>query len=134
MNPQTAPTITRQIIVQQPVNFVFKTMSDQNLTAGFWLAEARGEVFEENRFSRWSWPKLEETVMLKVHKIIPMQLISLEEQDTFTRLDIELSPITTDSTLLELKVHNLPEQEPTVMELIKGIKSTLDIVEDGIKA
>jgi len=126
MQTKISPTVTKQLLIRRPVEEVFQSMMDAKQISRLWLANAHGPLQEGEDYT-WMWPELEESLTIRIIKIIPNQLISTLWQDTQLTIDYEFVEVTPETTYVTFTAYNFKEIGENLVRAITAQDSMLRI-------
>lgn len=126
MQTKITPTVTKQLLIQRPIEEVFQLMIDAERISSLWLANSQGPIQEGADYT-WVWPELGESMTINVIKIIPYQLISTVWQDTQLTIDYEFVGVTPETTYVTIKAYNFKETGEKLVRAITDQDSMLKI-------
>ena len=126
------PIVECQMLIRKPVAEVFNAFIDPAITTRFWFTKSTGKL-EEGKTITWTWEMYGASAQVKVNKIIPGKLISIQWGELFTTVDFEFTPTDTGTYVL-IKNYGFHQQGDELIEAIKDNTGGFTTVLDGLKA
>lgn len=133
MNEVNNPTIEAQMLIRKPVSQVFEAFIDPSVTTNFWFTKSSG-ILEEGSTIQWAWEMYGVSADLKVNKIDPNKLISIEWGDPSTTVDFIFTEISKNATYVIIKNYGFDLSGEALLATIKDGTGGFTIVLAGAKA
>ncbi|WP_144281596.1 SRPBCC family protein [Chryseobacterium echinoideorum] len=124
--------VKAQMLIRKPINIVFEAFIDPKITTNFWFTKSSGKL-EEGKTILWEWDMYNAKTQVKVHQIIPNQLIKTEWELFFNKIDYEFKEME-KGTLVIIKSYGYSQTGDELLELINDNTGGFTTVLDGCKA
>lgn len=129
-----SPTVyvEAQMLIRKPIEDVFEAFINPEVTTNFWFTKSSGKL-EENKTITWEWEMYGVKSEVKVHQIIPNQLIKTEWGDPSTNVDYEFKTME-KGTLVVIKSYRFSQTGEDLLRQINDNTGGFTTVLDGCKA
>lgn len=121
-----------QMLIRKPVEEVFKAFIDPEVTTNFWFTKSTGKL-EEGETITWEWEMYGVQSVVKVHEIIPNQLIKTEWGNPAGNVDYEFKEME-KGTLVVIKSYGFSQTGEELVKVINDNTGGFTTVLDGCKA
>jgi len=124
--------VQAQMLIRKPVEEVFKAFIDPEVTTNFWFTKSTGKL-EEGQTITWEWEMYGVQSVVKVHEIIPNQLIKTEWGDPAVNVDYEFKEME-KGTLVVIKSYGFSQTGDELLRSVNDNTGGFTTVLDGCKA
>jgi uncharacterized protein YndB with AHSA1/START domain len=124
--------VEAQMLIRKPVEDVFEAFINPEITTNFWFTKSTGKL-EEGKMVTWEWEMYSVKNVVKVHRIIPNQLISTEWGEPSTNVDYEFKTME-KGTLVIIKSYGFSQTGEDLLKVINDNTGGFTTVLDGCKA
>ncbi|WP_223607749.1 SRPBCC family protein [Chryseobacterium sp. OSA05B] len=121
-----------QMLIRKPVADVFEAFINPEKTTQFWFTKSTGKL-EEGKSVTWEWEMYGVKSNVKVHKIIPDQLIKTEWGDPAVQVDYEFKEME-KGTLVVIKSYGFAQSGEELLKEVNDNTGGFTTVLDGCKA
>jgi len=131
----TAPktTVEAQMLIRKPVQIVFDTFLNPEITKNFWFSKGSGPL-EVGKTIIWDWEMYGVSTKVQVKEIVPAKKISIEWDDPVTTVEFEFNAWSEDTTYVEIRNYGFELEGEELIEFIKDNTGGFTTVLDGLKA
>ncbi|AZA98789.1 polyketide cyclase [Chryseobacterium joostei] len=129
-----SPTIyvEAQMLIRKPIEDVFEAFINPEITTNFWFTKSTGKL-EEGKTVTWEWEMYGVKSEVKVHQIIPNELIRTEWGSPSTNVDYEFKTME-KGTLVVIKSYGLNQSGEDLLRQVNDNTGGFTTVLDGCKA
>lgn len=124
--------VEAQMLIRKPVEDVFEAFINPEVTTNFWFTKSTGRL-EEGKTITWEWEMYGVKNVVKVHQIIPNQLIRTEWGDPSVNVDYEFKTME-NGTLVVIKSYGFSQAGEDLLKVINDNTGGFTTVLDGCKA
>ncbi|QRA42878.1 SRPBCC family protein [Chryseobacterium cucumeris] len=124
--------VEAQMLIRKPVEDVFEAFINPEVTTNFWFTKSTGKL-EEGKTVTWEWEMYGVKNVVKVHQIIPNQLIRTEWGEPAVNVDYEFKTME-KGTLVVIKSYGFSQTGEDLMKVINDNTGGFTTVLDGCKA
>ncbi|MCC3215257.1 SRPBCC family protein [Chryseobacterium sp. X308] len=124
--------VEAQMLIRKPVEDVFEAFINPEVTTSFWFTKSTGKL-EEGKTVTWEWEMYGVKNVVKVHQIIPNQLIRTEWGEPAVNVDYEFKTME-KGTLVVIKSYGFSQTGEDLMKVINDNTGGFTTVLDGCKA
>lgn len=124
--------VEAQMLIRKPVEDVFEAFINPEVTTNFWFTKSTGRL-EEGKIITWEWEMYGVKNVVKVHQIIPNQLIRTEWGDPSVNVDYEFKTME-NGTLVVIKSYGFSQTGDDLLKVINDNTGGFTTVLDGCKA
>ena len=124
--------VEAQMLIRKPVADVFEAFVNPEKTTQFWFTKSTGKL-EEGKSVTWEWEMYGVKSNVKVHKIIPNQLIKTEWGDPSVQVDYEFKEME-KGTLVVIKSYGFAQSGEDLLRMVNDNTGGFITVLDGCKA
>ena len=124
--------VQAQMLIRKPINEVFEAFINPEITTHFWFTKSSGKL-EEGKTVNWEWEMYGAKSEVKVHQIIPNQLIKTEWGSPATNVDYEFKEMG-KGTLVIIKSYGYSQTGNELLAVINDNTGGFTTVLDGCKA
>ena len=124
--------VQAQMLIRKPINEVFEAFINPEITTHFWFTKSSGKL-EEGKTVNWEWEMYGAKSEVKVHQIIPNQLIKTEWGSPATNVDYEFKEME-KGTLVIIKSYGYSQTGNELLAIINDNTGGFTTVLDGCKA
>lgn len=124
--------VEAQMLIRKPVEDVFEAFINPEVTTNFWFTKSTGRL-EEGKTVTWEWEMYGVKNVVKVHQIIPNQLIRTEWGDPSVNVDYEFKTME-NGTLVVIKSYGFSQAGEDLLKVINDNTGGFTTVLDGCKA
>lgn len=124
--------VEAQMLIRKPVEDVFEAFINPEVTTNFWFTKSTGRL-EEGKIITWEWEMYGVKNVVKVHQIIPNQLIRTEWGDPSVNVDYEFKTME-NGTLVVIKSYGFSQTGEDLLKIINDNTGGFTTVLDGCKA
>jgi uncharacterized protein YndB with AHSA1/START domain len=124
--------VEAQMLIRRPVEDVFEAFINPEITTNFWFTKSSGKL-EEGKTVTWEWEMYGVKNVVKVHQIIPEQLIKTEWGDPSVHADYEFTAME-NGTLVVIKSYGFSQTGEDLLKVINDNTGGFTTVLDGCKA
>jgi len=121
-----------QMLIRKPVEDVFEAFINPEVTTNFWFTKSTGRL-EEGKTVTWEWEMYGVKNVVKVHQIIPNQLIRTEWGEPSVNVDYEFRTME-KGTLVIIKSYGFSQTGEDLLKVINDNTGGFTTVLDGCKA
>ncbi|MCX8532466.1 SRPBCC family protein [Chryseobacterium luquanense] len=129
---ETKIFVQAQMLIRKPINEVFEAFINPEITTNFWFTKSSGKL-EEGKTILWEWEMCGAKSEVKVHQIIPNQLIKTQWGSPATNVDYEFKEME-KGTLVIIKSYGYFQIEDDLLAIINDNTGGFTTVLDGCKA
>lgn len=129
---ETKILVQAQMLIRKPINEVFEAFINPEITTNFWFTKSSGKL-EERKTILWEWEMYGAKSEVKVHQIIPNQLIKTEWGSPVTNVDYEFKEME-KGTLVIIKSYGYFQTGDELLAIINDNTGDFTTVLDGCKA
>ena len=129
-----SPTIyvEAQMLIRKPIEDVFEAFINPEITTNFWFTKSTGKL-EEGKTVTWEWKMYGVKSEVKVHQIIPNELIRTEWGSPSTNVDYEFKTME-KGTLVVIKSYGFSQTGEDLLRQVNDNTGGFTTVLDGCKA
>lgn len=129
-----SPTIyvEAQMLIRKPIEDVFEAFINPEITTNFWFTKSTGKL-EEGKTVTWEWEMYGVKSEVKVHQIIPNELIRTEWGSPSTNVDYEFKTME-KGTLIVIKSYGFSQTGEDLLRQVNDNTGGFTTVLDGCKA
>ncbi|WP_241285748.1 SRPBCC family protein [Chryseobacterium arthrosphaerae] len=124
--------VEAQMLIRKPVEDVFEAFINPEVTTHFWFTKSTGKL-EEGTEVTWEWEMYGVKNVVKVHQIIPNQLIRTEWGEPSVNVDYEFKTME-NGTLVVIKSYGFSQTGENLLKEINDNTGGFTTVLDGCKA
>lgn len=124
--------VEAQMLIRKPIADVFEAFVNPEKTTQFWFTQSTGKL-EEGKSVTWEWEMYGVKSNVKVHKIIPDQLITTEWGDPAVHVDYEFKEME-KGTLVVIKSYGFAQSGEDLLRTVNDNTGGFTTVLDGCKA
>ncbi|WES99062.1 SRPBCC family protein [Chryseobacterium arthrosphaerae] len=124
--------VEAQMLIRKPVEDVFDAFINPEVTTHFWFTKSTGKL-EEGTEVTWEWEMYGVKNVVKVHQIIPGQLIRTEWGEPSVNVDYEFKTME-NGTLVVIKSYGFSQTGEDLLKEINDNTGGFTTVLDGCKA
>ncbi|AYZ12227.1 polyketide cyclase [Chryseobacterium arthrosphaerae] len=124
--------VEAQMLIRKPVEDVFEAFINPEVTTHFWFTKSTGKL-EEGTEVTWEWEMYGVKNVVKVHQIIPNQLIRTEWGEPSVNVDYEFKTME-NGTLVVIKSYGFSQTGEDLLKEINDNTGGFTTVLDGCKA
>lgn len=124
--------VEAQMLIRKPVENVFEAFVNPEVTTNFWFTKSTGKL-EEGKTVIWEWEMYGVKNAVKVHQIIPNQLIRTEWGEPSVNVDYEFKTME-NGTLVVIKSYGFSQTGEDLLKVINDNTGGFTTVLDGCKA
>jgi len=124
--------VQSQMLIRKPINEVFEAFINPEITTHFWFTKSSGKLVEGETIL-WEWEMYGVKSEVKVHQIIPNQLIKTEWGSPATNVDYEFKEME-KGTLVIIKSYGYSQTGDELLAVINDNTGGFTTVLDGCKA
>lgn len=124
--------VQAQMLIRKPVNEVFESFINPEITTNFWFTKSSGKLVEGETIL-WEWEMYDAKSEVKVHQIIPNQLIKTTWGLFSNNVDYEFKEME-KGTLVIIKSFGYSETGDELLSVINDNTGGFTTVLDGCKA
>ncbi|WP_312303134.1 SRPBCC family protein [Chryseobacterium sp.] len=124
--------VEAQMLIRKPVEDVFEAFINPEVTTNFWFTKSTGKL-EEGTTVTWEWEIYGVKNVVKVHQIIPNQLIRTEWGEPSVNVDYEFKTME-NGTLVVIKSYGFSQTGKDLLKEINDNTGGFTTVLDGCKA
>lgn len=124
--------VQSQMLIRKPINEVFEAFINPEITTHFWFTKSSGKL-EEGKTINWEWEMYGAKSEVKVHQIIPNELIKTEWGSPATNVDYEFKEME-KGTLVIIKSYGYSQTGDELLAVINDNTGGFTTVLDGCKA
>jgi uncharacterized protein YndB with AHSA1/START domain len=124
--------VEAQMLIRKPIEEVFEAFVNPEVTTNFWFTKSTGKL-EEGQTVTWKWEMYGVKSVVKVHEIIPNQLIKTEWGDPAVNVDYEFREME-KGTLVIIKSYGFAQSGEELLKIINDNTGGFTTVLDGCKA
>ncbi|UEQ77514.1 SRPBCC family protein [Chryseobacterium arthrosphaerae] len=124
--------VEAQMLIRKPVENVFEAFINPEVTTHFWFTKSTGKL-EEGTEVTWEWEMYGVKNVVKVHQIIPNQLIRTEWGEPSVNVDYEFKTME-NGTLVVIKSYGFSQTGEDLLKEINDNTGGFTTVLDGCKA
>lgn len=124
--------VEAQMLIRKPVEEVFEAFINPEVTTNFWFTKSTGKL-EEGKTITWEWEMYGVKSKVKVHQIIPNQLIKTEWGEPSVHVDYEFKEME-NGTLVVIKSFGFSQSGEELLKVINDNTGGFTTVLDGCKA
>jgi len=124
--------VEAQMLIRKPVEDVFEAFINPEVTTNFWFTKSTGRL-EEGKTVTWEWEMYGVKNVVKVHQIIPNQLIRTEWGEPSVNVDYEFRTME-KGTLVIIKSYGFSQTGEDLLKVINDNTGGFTTVLDGCKA
>lgn len=124
--------VEAQMLIRKPVEDVFEAFINPEVTTNFWFTKSTGKL-EEGKTVTWEWEMYGVKNVVKVHQIIPNQLIRTEWGKPSVNVDYEFKTME-KGTLVVIKSYGFSQTGEDLLKVINDNTGGFTTVLDGCKA
>ncbi|WP_330746535.1 SRPBCC family protein [Chryseobacterium sp. CP-77] len=124
--------VEAQMLIRKPVEDVFEAFVNPEVTTNFWFTKSTGKL-EEGKTVTWEWEMYGVKNVVKVHEIIPNQLIRTEWGEPSVNVDYEFKTME-KGTLVVIKSYGFSQTGEDLLKVINDNTGGFTTVLDGCKA
>lgn len=121
-----------QMLIRKPINEVFETFINPEITAHFWFTKSTGKL-EEGKITTWTWEMYNVSSDVKTLEIIPNQLIKTIWGNPSNNVDYKFKDME-NGTLVIIKSYGYKEEGEDLLKVINDNAGGFTTVLDGCKA
>ncbi|MGE8434147.1 SRPBCC family protein [Chryseobacterium joostei] len=129
-----SPTIyvEAQMLIRKPIEDVFEAFINPEITTNFWFTKSTRKL-EEGKTVTWEWEMYGVKSEVKVHQIIPNELIRTEWGSPSTNVDYEFKTME-KGTLVVIKSYGFSQTGEDLLRQVNDNTGGFTTVLDGCKA
>lgn len=124
--------VQSQMLIRKPINEVFEAFINPEITTHFWFTKSSGKLVEGETIL-WEWEMYGAKSEVKVHQIVPNQLIKTEWGSPATNVDYEFKEME-KGTLVIIKSYGYSQTGDELLAVINDKTGGFTTVLDGCKA
>lgn len=124
--------VQAQMLIRKPINEVFESFINPEITTNFWFTKSNGKLVEGETIL-WEWEMYGAKSEVKVHQIIPNQLIKTTWGLFSNNVDYEFKEME-NGTLVIIKSYGYSETGDELLSVINDNTGGFTTVLDGCKA
>ena len=124
--------VEAQMLIRKPVEDVFEAFINPEVTTHFWFTKSTGRL-EEGKTITWEWEMYGVKNVVKVHQIIPNQLIRTQWGDPSVNVDYEFKTME-NGTFVVIKSYGFSQTGEDLLKVINDNTGGFTTVLDGCKA
>ena len=124
--------VEAQMLIRKPVEDVFEAFINPEVTTQFWFTKSTGQL-EEGKTITWEWEMYGVKSEVKVHQIVPGQLIKTEWGDPAVHVDYEFKKME-KGTLVVIKSYGFSQTGEELLKAVNDNTGGFTTVLDGCKA
>lgn len=124
--------VEAQMLIRKPVENVFEAFVNPEVTTNFWFTKSTGKL-EEGKTVIWEWEMYGVKNAVKVHQIIPNQLIRTEWGEPSVNVDYGFKTME-NGTLVVIKSYGFSQTGEDLLKVINDNTGGFTTVLDGCKA
>jgi len=124
--------VQAQMLIRKPINEVFEAFINPEITTNFWFTKSSGKLVEGETIL-WEWEMYDAKSEVKVHQIIPNQLIKTTWGLFSNNVDYEFKEME-KGTLVIIKSFGYSEAGDELLSVINDNTGGFTTVLDGCKA
>ncbi|CAM3173189.1 polyketide cyclase [Chryseobacterium flavum] len=124
--------VEAQMLIRKPVEDVFEAFINPEVTTNFWFTKSTGKL-EEGKTITWEWEMYGVKSEVKVHQVIPNQLIKTEWGEPSVHVDYEFKEME-NGTLVVIKSFGFSQSGEELLKVINDNTGGFTTVLDGCKA
>ncbi|WP_312991937.1 SRPBCC family protein [Chryseobacterium flavum] len=124
--------VEAQMLIRKPVEDVFEAFINPEVTTNFWFTKSTGKL-EEGKIVTWEWEMYGVKSEVKVHQVIPNQLIKTEWGESSVHVDYEFKEME-NGTLVVIKSFGFSQSGEELLKVINDNTGGFTTVLDGCKA
>ncbi|KFF01081.1 polyketide cyclase [Chryseobacterium formosense] len=124
--------VQAQMLIRKPINEVFEAFINPEITTNFWFTKSSGKLVEGETIL-WEWEMYDAKSEVKVHQIIPNQLIKTTWGLFSNNVDYEFKEME-KGTLVIIKSFGYSETRDKLLSVINDNTGGFTTVLDGCKA
>ncbi|OCK50134.1 polyketide cyclase [Chryseobacterium sp. CBo1] len=124
--------VQAQMLIRKPINEVFEAFINPEITTNFWFTKSSGKLVEGETIL-WEWEMYDAKSEVKVHQIIPNQLIKTTWGLFSNNVDYEFKEME-KGTLVIIKSFGYSETGDELLSVINDNTGGFTTVLDGCKA
>lgn len=129
---ETKIFVEAQMLIRKPINEVFEAFINPEITTNFWFTKSTGKL-EEGKTITWEWEMYGAKSEVKVHQIIPNQMIKTEWGSPSNNVDYEFKEME-KGTLVIIKSYGYPQTGDELLKTINDNTGGFTTVLDGCKS
>jgi len=124
--------VQAQMLIRKPIDEVFESFINPEITTNFWFTKSSGKLVEGETIL-WEWEMYDAKSEVKVHQIIPNQLIKTTWGLFSNNVDYEFKEME-KGTLVIIKSFGYSETGDELLSVINDNTGGFTTVLDGCKA
>lgn len=124
--------VEAQMLIRKPVEDVFQAFINPEITTNFWFTKSTGKL-EEGKTVTWEWEMYGVKNVVKVHQIIPNQLIRTEWGEPSVNVNYEFKTME-NGTLVVIKSYGFSQTGEDLLRQVNDNTGGFTTVLDGCKA
>lgn len=124
--------VEAQMLIRKPVEDVFEAFINPEVTTHFWFTKSTGRL-EEGKTITWEWEMYGVKNVVKVHQIIPNQLIRTQWGNPSVNVDYEFKTME-NGTFVVIKSYGFSQTGEDLLKVINDNTGGFTTVLDGCKA
>lgn len=124
--------VQAQMLIRKPISEVFESFVNPEITTNFWFTKSSGKLVEGETIL-WEWEMYDAKSEVKVHQIIPNQLIKTTWGLLSNNVDYEFKEME-KGTLVIIKSFGYSETGDELLSVINDNTGGFTTVLDGCKA
>ncbi len=124
--------VEAQMLIRKPVEDVFEAFINPEVTTHFWFTKSTGRL-EEGKTITWEWEMYGVKNVVKVHQIIPNQLIRIQWGNPSVNVDYEFKTME-NGTFVVIKSYGFSQTGVDLLKVINDNTGGFTTVLDGCKA
>lgn len=124
--------VQAQMLIRKPIHEVFEAFINPEITTNFWFTKSSGKL-EEGKVILWEWEMYGAKSEVKVHQIIPNELIKTTWELFSNNVDYEFKQME-KGTLVIIKSYGYSQTGDELLAIINDNTGGFTTVLDGCKA
>lgn len=124
--------VEAQMLIRKPIENVFEAFINPEVTTHFWFTKSTGRL-EEGKTITWEWEMYGVKNVVKVHQIIPNQLIRTQWGNPSVNVDYEFKTME-NGTFVVIKSYGFSQTGVDLLKVINDNTGGFTTVLDGCKA
>lgn len=125
--------VKAQMLIRKPVEQVFDTFIDPEITRNFWFTHGSGRL-EEGKSFTWEWEMYNVSTPVFVKEIVSNEKILIEWDQPPTTVDFEFKSMGHDLTYVTIQNYGFKNPDEELPALINDLAGGFTTVLDGLKA
>lgn len=127
------PSVVVTMLIRKPINEVYHSMIDPEVTTNFWFTKSSGPL-KEGKSCTWTWEMYGVSADVQVKKLTPNQLISFDWGDPPTSVDFKFDEINSEMTFVTVHHYGFELPSEQLLAAIADSTGGFTMVLAGMKA